>query len=218
MTNISFDAAAYSNSLSDAVSNWKTGDRKAGKVGRNALAALVTGSLSPLAVAMTFYDAVQPTDAKGNRTAPKETEGGLRVRNLGQPHIEGSDAARKCLETVLYIFANREYAAAEVEAFIIGGRKAMKLNALKRFIEQAKAKAARAEAEASGAHAEVEPEAEAADDTPATGDILNEALEMLRGIEALDDNIQLVAVQAIAAEIDRLAATMASEEAEAAAA
>lgn len=217
MTNISFDAAAYAASLGSAVTGWKTADNRSGDVARHALAALVSSSLSPMAVAMTFYDAVQPTDAKGNKTSPKEADGVLRVRNLGQPHIAGSDGARKCLETVLYIFANRSYAMGEVEAFIIGGRKAMRLNPLKRFIEQAKAKAAKAEAEAAGAVAEVEPDAPDSD-APTTGDMLNGVLEQLRSIASLDDNIQLVALQAIAAEIDRLNATIADAPAEAAAA
>lgn len=218
-TQFVFDAAAYSASLNDAVTGWKTADNRSGVVARHALAAIVSTALSPLQVALSFYDAVKPTDGKGKACEPKEADdGSLRVRNLGQPHIAGSDGARKCLETVIYIANNRSVspeAALAVEAFIIGGRKAMKLNPLRRFIETEKARIAREANDASGVKPDAPAPDTADDDAPVTtAEKLADMLSGLRAIERLGDNVELVALQAIAAEIDRLSATLADADGE----
>lgn len=216
MTKLTFDRAAYAIELKAFRSATVAADGKADNLGASAMAALMLGELSPLALAITFYDAFAPTNKDGKACEPKEADDGtIRVRNLEQPHIRGSAGARVLLERVLYCFAQRNVSpatATAVERFAMGekfthnGRDTRNITMLQALIKSEKSRIAREQAGETDAP-------EAGDDDAAVAATMTDAerlagaLALLKAItDAPADASERLVLAAIAAEVDRIGA------------
>lgn len=147
--NVTFDAEAFANNQRLAGNAWRNAEGKADDFARSATAALVTTSLTPLALAISVYDEMQPKTAKGALAEPKESPnsvGGVSVSSLRS--AKGGEGARSTLEALFYVYDNRDLDADAVADFILGKRGAFRLFPLKKHIQRLKADAAKAEKEA----------------------------------------------------------------------
>lgn len=211
---LSFDRAAYAIELTAFRSATISADGKADKLGSCAMAALLMGELSPLALAITFYDAFAPTNKDGKAQEPKEADDGtVKVRSLEQPHVRGSAGARVLLERLLYCHSNRDVSPATakaVDAFAMGdkfthnGRDTRNVTMLQALIKSEKARIAREQAgETAAPDATADAVVEAAALTDA--ERLAGALAMLQAITvAPSDASERLVLQSIAAEVDRI--------------
>lgn len=145
---VSFNAETYTNRLRLAGNAWRNAEGKGDDFARDGIAALVTDSLSPMALALSIYDEMEPKDAKGRKAEPKESEKaacGVSVSNLR--NAKGGEAARSTLEAVFYIVENRDMDAPAVAAFVRGDKAAFRLYPLKAHLAKAKLEAAKEAAE-----------------------------------------------------------------------
>lgn len=221
MTKLVFDRAAYAIELTAFRSASVASDGKADKLGATAMAALLLGELSPLALCVTFYDAFAPTNAAGKAVEPKEADDGtIRCRNLEQPHIRGSAGARVLLERLLYCHAQRDTSPATaiaVERFAMGekftfnGKESRNVTMLSALIKAEKMRLAR---ETAGDTAKPDADADATAEAATVTDAerLASALALLKAVEtAPADASERLVMQSLASELDRIAALVAAE-------
>lgn len=159
MTTFTFNAETYAEQLRSFGNSCRTSEGRADNYARSAIAALITASLTPMALAITVYAEMEPKTAAGKPAEPKESEKsamGVSVSSLRS--AKGGEGARSALEAIFYVVENRDYDPDAVSDFVLGKRNAFRLFPLKRHLQAAKAKAAKAEAEsATPATAAVEP-------------------------------------------------------------
>jgi hypothetical protein len=180
---IVFNAEDYATRLREFGNSLRTTDGKSDRYSQTALAALITGSLTPLALAITVYSEMEPTKGNGKPAEPKESDkaaGGVSVSSLRT--AKGGEGAKATLEAIFYILDNREHDSEAVSDFVLGKRGAFKLFPLKRHLQAEKAKAARAEAEGATGGADAAEPKEGMD-KPEVPSVLADALAY---IEALD--------------------------------
>lgn len=162
---VTFNAETFADKQRLAGNAWRNAETNGDTFARSAMAALVTGALSPLGLAMSIYDEMEPKKANGDNAEPTEQPKapcGVSVSSLRS--AKGGEGARKCLDTIFYIVENRDYDAAAVADFITGKKSAFRLFPLKAHISKAKAAAAKAEKEAAG---QSDTPKEGADNVPA---------------------------------------------------
>lgn len=211
---VTFDAATYQNDLRLAGNAWRNADGKADTFARSTLAAMVTDSLSAMAVALTVYDEMEPKTAKGKPAEPKESEkapGGVSVSTLRS--AKGGEGARSALEAIFYIADHVALDPDSVGAFIRNDKGAFRLFPLKAHLAKLKLEAAKAEKEAAlGEGGEDVPAKEGGEEAPAPA-IVADLLAMAARIEGLS-GAELDAAQEALAKVmaaakdaaDRLAA------------
>lgn len=161
MTDYVFNAETYAETLRLAGNAWRNAEGKGDNACRTMLAAIVNSALTPLAVALTVYEEMQPRNAKGKLAEPKESEkasGGVSVSSLR--NAKGGEGARSALEAVFYVADNRSEDANAVAAFIRGDAGAMRLFRLKAHLQACKLKATKEANEAAGVVAETDKEGE----------------------------------------------------------
>ena len=220
MTKLTFDRAAYATQLKAFRSNSVALDGSADRLGSTCIAALILGELSKLALAITFYDAFEPKNGKGKKCEPKEgDDGSVSVRNLEQPGCKGSGGARKMLEGVFYVYANRDVSAETakaVEAYAMGdkfthnGRATKALSMLVALIKAEKSRLAREQAGETEAP-EAEDDDTVTEATMTDGERLAAALAMLKAVTTVSDASERLIIANLAAELDRIAAITSEE-------
>lgn len=226
MNKFSFEASAFSIALLSAKSGWQVADHRADNVAQQSLAALLLnaaplaegeteqGGLDDMALAVTFYNVLAPTNGKGKACQPKALDNGrISVRNLEQADCKGSSGMRVALESILYCFYERETSPATlamVEAYAMGAKhdgKTVRLNPLKAFIKAEKSRIAAAKAETVVAKATNDDGGETAiADATTDGERLVAALGLLKAVTSKGEASELLVLTAIAAEIDRISA------------
>ena len=141
---LSFDPAKYQETLRLAGNAWRNADGKADDFGRSAVAALINDDFSPLALAISVYDEMKPTTARGALAEPKESDrapGGVSVSSLRS--ARGGEGARSCMEAIFYVADNRGLDLPAVTAFVLGEKDAHKLFPLQKHLAKVKADTAR---------------------------------------------------------------------------
>lgn len=233
MNKFSFEASAFAIALGSAKSGWQVAEHRSDNIAQQAVAALLLnalplaegeteqGGLDDLALAVTFYNVFAPKNGKGKACAPKALDNGrVSVRNLEQADCKGSGGARVALESILYVFYERETSDATlamVEAFAMGAKhdgKTVRLNPLKAFIKAEKSRIAAEKAEkAVGGKAENDDGGETAiADATTDAERLVAALGLLKAVTSSGDASERLVLTAIAAEIDRISAIEAPAE------
>lgn len=181
---VTFNAETFADVQRKAGNAWRNAETNGDNFARNAIAALVTDSLSPLGLASSIYSEMEPKKANGNPCEPKESDKapcGVSVSSLRS--AKGGEGARKCLEAVFYVVENRDHDAEAVADFLAGKRGAFRLFPLKAHLQSEKAKAAKAET-ASGGEA-TEPK-EDTDDATVADTLADRMLAIAAEIDAAD--------------------------------
>lgn len=163
---VTFNAETFADMQRKAGNAWRNAETNGDNFARNAIAALITDSLSPLGLAVSVYSEMEPKKANGNPCEPKESDKapcGVSVSSLRS--AKGGEGARKCLDAVFYIVENRDVDAEAVADFLTGRRGAFRLFPLKVHLQAEKAKAAKAET--AGASEPSEPKEDVDGDTVA---------------------------------------------------
>lgn len=201
--NLAFDPAVYQADLRSAGNAWRTAEGRADTFARSTLAALVTDSLSAMAVALTVYDEMSPKTAKGKLAEPKESDkapGGVSVSTLRS--AKGGEGARSALEAIFYVSDNRALDSEAVASFIRNDKSALKLFALKAHLGKLKMDMAKAEAEAALPPAGADVEAKEGEAEAVVPAIVGELTAMAAKIAGLSGEELAAASGALAALIE----------------
>lgn len=151
LSTITFVPETFADLQRKAGNGWRNAETQGDSFARSAIAALVTDSLSPLGLASSVYDEMEPKKANGNRAEPKENEKapcGVSVSSLRS--AKGGEGAKATLTAIFYIVENRDLDAEAVADFVLGKRGAFRLFPLKAHLAAEKSKAAKAETAGAG--------------------------------------------------------------------